>query len=93
MSNRDSSPDTVVTLSLTNLLLRSRSYRSGGTTLQIASALLMIAHVCLRHKFVNMGVMAPNLLRWGDDLISEPADYTDDLFDDKLNGVSDSDDV
>ena len=37
--------------------------------------------------------MAPDLLRWGDDLISEPADFTDDLFDDKLNGVSDSDDV
>ena len=37
--------------------------------------------------------MAPDLLRWGDDLISEPADYIDDLFDDELNGVSDSDDV
>ena len=34
--------------------------------------------------------MAPDLLRWGDDLISEPADYIDDVFDD---GVSDSDDV
>ena len=53
----------------------------------------MIAHVCLRHKFVDLGVMAPDLLRWGDDLISEPADYIDDLFDDELNGVSDSDDV
>ena len=53
----------------------------------------MIAHVCLRHKFVDLGVMAPDLLRWGDDLISEPADYTDDSFDDELNGVSDSDDV
>ena len=37
--------------------------------------------------------MAPDLLRRGDDLISEPADYTDDSFDDELNGVSDSDDV
>ena len=53
----------------------------------------MIAHVCLRHKFVDLGVMAPDLLQWGDDLISEPADYIDDLFDDELNGVSESDDV
>ena len=37
--------------------------------------------------------MAPDLLQWGDDLISEPADFTNDLFDDQLNGVSDSDDV
>ena len=37
--------------------------------------------------------MAPDLLQWGDDLISEPADFTNDLFDDQLNGVSESDDV
>ena len=37
--------------------------------------------------------MALDLLRWGEDLISEPADYIDDLFSDELNGVSDSDDV
>ena len=50
--------------------------------------------MCVReHKIVDMCVKAPDLLRWGDDLISEPADYIDDLFNDELNGVSDSDDV
>ena len=33
--------------------------------------------------------MAPDLLRWGDDLESESADYNDDLFEEEFNGVSD----
>ena len=53
----------------------------------------MFAHVCLRHKFVDLCAVAPDLLRWGDDLISVSADYIDDLFDDELNGVSDSVDI
>ena len=45
------------------------------------------------HKIVDLGVMAPDLLRWGEYLISEPADYNDDLFEDELNGVSKLNDV
>ena len=37
--------------------------------------------------------MAPDLLGWDDDLESEPADYNDDLFEDELNEVSESDDA
>ena len=32
-----------------------------------------------------------DLLRWGDDLISVPADYNDELFDQELTRVSESD--
>ena len=37
--------------------------------------------------------MAPDLLRWGDDLISVPADYNDDLFEHEFTGVSESDEA
>ena len=37
--------------------------------------------------------MAPDLLRWGDDLISVSADYNDDLFDQGFTKVSESDDA
>ena len=37
--------------------------------------------------------MAPDLLRWGDDLISDTADYNDVLFEDEIIRVSESDDL
>ena len=37
--------------------------------------------------------MAPDLLRWGDDLISDTADYNDVLFEDEIIRVSESDDA
>ena len=37
--------------------------------------------------------MAPDLLRWGGDQISDSADYNDEIFEDELIRVSESDDV
>ena len=37
--------------------------------------------------------MAPDLLRWGDDLKSVPADYNDELVDQESTRVSESDDA
>ena len=49
--------------------------------------------MCVSDINCGLGCYGTRLVRWGDDLISEPADYTDDLLDDELNGVSDSVDV
>ncbi|HKQ21503.1 MAG TPA: hypothetical protein VJS91_05650 [Nitrososphaeraceae archaeon] len=38
----------------------------------------------------DLSDMAPDLLRWGDDLKSEPVDYKEELFEDEINGVSES---
>ena len=37
--------------------------------------------------------MAPDLLSWGDDLISVQADYNDELFNEEFTRVSESDDA
>ena len=56
--------------------LRSRSYRSGGTTQQIASAPINDFTCVLKERnSEDLCAMAPDLLRWGNDLISEPADH------------------
>ena len=76
-----------------HLPLRSRSFRSSGTTLQIGSAPNNDC-ACVLNE-LNSGelcAMAPDLLRWGDDQKSESADYSDELFEDELNGVSEGDD-
>ena len=74
--------------------LRSRSYRSGGTTQHIASAYY---HDCAcvfdEQNSKDLCAMAPDLLRWGDDLISDNADHDDKLCEDELIRVSESDDV
>ena len=41
----------------------------------------------------DLCAMAPDLLQWGDDLISVPADYNDELFDQEFTEVSESDDA
>ena len=73
---------------------RSISYRSGGTTQQIASALNNDC-ACVFDELNTSDVcaMAPDLLRWGDDLISVPADYNGELFEQEFTGVSESDDA
>ena len=71
--------------------LRSRSYRSGGTTQQIASAPINDC-ACVFDE-LNLCAMAPDLLRWGDDLISVSADYDNESFDEELTRVSESDDA
>ena len=74
--------------------LRSRSYRSGGTTQQIASAPINdCACVIDEQNARELCVMAPDLLRWGDDLISVPADFNDEQFDLEFIRVSESDDA
>ena len=50
----------------------------------------MIAHVCLRHKIVDLCAMAPDLLRWGNDLISVSADYNDESFEQESTRESES---
>ena len=45
------------------------------------------------HKFVDLCAMAPDLLRWSDDLISDSADYNDDFFEQEFTRVSESDDA
>ena len=61
--------------------LRSRFYRSGRTTQQIASASFYdCACVLTELKCEDICAMAPDLLRWGDDLESESADYNDDWW-------------
>ena len=42
---------------------------------------------------LNLCAMAPDLLRWGDDLISVSADYNNELFDQEFTRVSESDDA
>ena len=71
--------------------LRSRSYRSGGTTQLIASAPINDC-ACVLDE-LNLCAMAPDLLRWGDDLISVSADHIDELFDREFTRVSESDDA
>ena len=62
--------------------LRSRSYRSGGTTQKIASAPNYdCACVLDELNSEELCAMAPDLLRWGDDLKSVTVDYYDELFD------------
>ena len=74
--------------------LRSRSYRSGGTTQQIASAPINdCACVLDELNMSDVCAMAPDLLRWGDDLRSVSADYNDELFDEEFVRVSESDDA
>ena len=74
--------------------LRSRSYRSGGTTQQIASAPINdCACVCEELNMRDVCAMAPDLLRWGDDLISVLADYNYKVFDQEFTRVSESDDA
>ena len=74
--------------------LRSRFYRFGGTTQQIASAPNYdCACVLDELNMRDLCAMAPDLLRWGDDLISVPADYNDELFDQEFTRVSESDDA
>ena len=73
--------------------LRSRSFRSGGTTQQIASAPINdCACVLDELNMRDVCAMAPDLLRWGDDHISVSADYDNELFDQELTRVSESDD-
>ena len=40
--------------------------------------------MCVSDINCGLGCYGTRLVRWGDDLISEPADYNDELFNDKL---------